>query len=89
MHAYELVLILKEDRDETVKKITTDIEAGSGKVTAAEKWGKKDLSYPIKKCASGYYHTWQIELNHKKVNDFKKKLEYDEDVLRYLLIKHK
>ncbi len=84
---YELVLILKSDKEEILGRLTKFIEDHSGNVTKKDSWGKKNFEYPIKKESSGYYFDWQISLEKKNIKDLKKNLDYDEEVLRYLLIR--
>lgn len=89
INTYELIFILENDTEETQKKITEYLTAVKGTISAAEKWGKKDFAYPIKKRSSGYYFIWRITLDQRKTSDFKKKMDYAEEILRYLLIKSK
>jgi ribosomal protein S6 len=88
MNAYELVLIVKDEKEnlKNLQKSVTDLK---GKVTAEETWGKKNFYFPIKKQTSGVYLQWKIELGLRQVSDLKKKLDYDENVLRYLLLQAK
>lgn len=69
--------------------MTERLQAVEGTLIKSEKWGKKDCAYPIKKHTSGYYFEWKIMMDQKKISAFKKKMDYDEEVLRYLLIKLK
>lgn len=89
MNTYQFVFILKKDTEETLKKIAEHLQKEEGTISTSEKWGKKDCAYPIKKHTSGYYFEWHISIDQKKIITFKKKMDYDEDVLRYLLIKLK
>lgn len=86
MNAYELTLIIKENKEEILEKIKNLIKDLKGKITSEEKWGKKDFFYPIKKLKNGYYFLWQIEMAKDKIQEFKKKLDLDETILRYLLL---
>lgn len=87
MNSYELVFILKEESETLLGNIKTAVEETTGLIQSAEKWGKKDFSYLIKKLSSGYYFIWQINLPQDKINDFKKKMDFDENIMRYLLLK--
>lgn len=87
MNSYELVFIVKDEKEETLKKIQQLIEDAKGKIASQEKWGKKTLAYPIKKLHAGYYFVWKLAMEQGKVQEFKKKLEFDENILRYLLLK--
>ena len=87
MNIYQLVFITAQDTEEAQKKITECVTTEKGEVIHTEKWGKKDFAYPIKKNPSGYYFEWHITMDKGKIPVFKKKMDSDENVLRYLLIK--
>lgn len=87
INTYELVFILENDTEETQKKITEYLTTAKGTINTAEKWGKKDFAYRLKKQSSGYYFIWRIALDQKKVPDFMKEMDHTEDIMRYLLIK--
>lgn len=86
---YELVFILKEDKEEILTKIKNLIFNFKGNILEEEKWGKKELAYRIKKQDSGYYFLWKITLPKKETLSLKKKLNLEENILRYLLLKVK
>lgn len=83
---YELTFLLNEE--EELKKIREIIESFSGKIINEEKWGKKTLAYPIKKNHSAYYYSWKIEINQNKIAELKKKLNFSEKLMRYLLLSY-
>ena len=87
MNSYELTFITISDAKTTlsaIEKYLTDLE---GKVTEQKPWGKRTFAYPIKKLSEGFYHTWQFTLTPAVLIDFKKKMNTNEDVIRYLLLK--
>lgn len=81
---YELTFLLKEETELT--KIKELVESFSGKIIKEEKWGEKSLVYPIKKNHTALYYQWQIEIDKKKVNEMRKKLNFNEKLVRYLLL---
>lgn len=84
MKSYELTVLVREEGDiESVKKMIADYR---GRITGELKWGKRELAYPIKKESEAFYFTYQVKLNPEDVSDFKKKMNYDERVIRYLLL---
>ena len=85
---YDLVLITKDEKAEQIDAIKAVITGFDGKVTAEKKWGKKRFAYPIKKESIGYYQAWTVSLGSTHIAPFKRKLDLDENVLRYLLIKN-
>lgn len=85
MNKYELTVIVRNEGDiEVVKKL---LESYEGKITEEKKWGKRELAYPIKKETSAFYFTYQLEVGGSNISDFKKKLNFDDKVLRYLMLK--
>lgn len=84
MNYYELVFLLsKKDDENIVKKILNETNA---KILKEETWGEKTLAYPIKKNRSAFYFIYQIEINKKNVLELRKRLNFEEKVLRYLLL---
>lgn len=85
MTKYELTLLLEEEKKiEEIKKL---LEAAKVKITTENKWGKKSLAYLVKKKLSAYYFNLMFQMNLNGVNDLKKKLDYEEKIMRYLLLK--
>ena len=92
MRDYELALVIDPDLTASnQKKLLTEfktfIKNLEGKVVAEEKWGKKELGYPIKKKELGVYFFWQLSLPEDKPGELDKKLRVEEGILRFLLIK--
>lgn len=86
-NTYELVLITRDEKPEQLDSVKTVITSLEGNVSEERKWGKKRFAYPIKKESTGYYQTWMVSLGSTHVSPFKRKLDLDENVLRYLFIK--
>jgi small subunit ribosomal protein S6 len=92
MRTYELVLVLKASLSETQqKKLTDAIKTwlGDAKIAKSDDWGKKPLSYPIKKEVAGVYLDWHLDTGNSIPQDFEKKLLNNDDILRHLLIRRK
>jgi len=89
MNLYELVFILKEDKDDLLNKIKQIIIDLKGEITSQEKWGRKEFAYRIKKIPYGYYFFWKINITKDKIQELKKKLDFEEAILRHLLLKIK
>lgn len=84
MSQYELTFLLNEEAElKVLKELITSVE---GEVTKEEKWGEKTLSYPIKKNYKAHYYHWKLSIPTKKVTDLRKKLNYNEKLIRYLLL---
>ena len=85
MNTYELTVLVRNEADvNTVKKL---LEQNEATVSKEEKWGKRDLAFPIEKETSAFYFTYNVSIDGDKIEDFKKKMNFDDKVLRYLLLK--
>ena len=85
MTKYNFVFLLNE-ADE-LKNIRDLIKSFGGKIEKDETWGQKSLAYPVKKQSSAHFYDWQLEIEGKNISEFKKKLNFNEKLLRYLLLK--
>lgn len=89
---YELVAIVSpEANEETVAGkidgVSQLIVGRQGVVEETQRWGKKRLAYPIKKFVEGNYALLRFKLEPSYVLELRQKLEADESILRYLVIK--
>ncbi len=92
MYDYELVAIVNPDAsDEAVAGkidgVSQLIAEWRGIVEGSEKLGKRRLAYPIKKHAEGIYALLRFKLEPSHIAALRDRLERDEEVLRYLVIK--
>lgn len=92
MNEYELALLLKPSlTDEEVKKYIKELEKNvadkGGKVVSKDDWGRKKLSYLIKKEDTAYYFFITFSLSPSEINKLESKLKLDTNLLRYLLEK--
>lgn len=85
MSKYEMIFLLPEEEES--KELVKLITSLKGKVEKEEKWGKKTLAYPIKKNNNAYYFHWVVDIEEKQLNELKKKLGFNEKLIRYLLLK--
>ncbi len=82
---YEFVFLLNDEEElNTIKDL---FKAASGKLLGEKTWGKKTLAYSIKKNKTATFYEWQFEIDPKQLIDFKKKLNFNEKLIRYLLLK--
>ncbi|KKQ24758.1 MAG: 30S ribosomal protein S6 [Candidatus Roizmanbacteria bacterium GW2011_GWC2_37_13] len=80
---YELTFLLKEEAE--LKNIK-DLVESFAKITGEEKWGEKTLAFSIKKNNRAYFYNFNLELSKEKTNELKKKLNFNEKLIRYLLL---
>lgn len=61
---------------------------GNGEVTATDHWGRRQLTYPIKRATAGYYVVAQFRSQPEALPEFERLLKLDEELLRYLVVLH-
>lgn len=88
---YELMVIFPADLgEEGVKKEIEELRhqiKGEGEIHNIDLWGKRELSYRIKKHDSGFYVVLSMTFLGEKISEFEKMLNISPAVIRYLLIK--
>lgn len=94
MKPYEVVYIfdtqvqdeqINEKLDRYHKQLTSN---GGGEVTATEHWGRRQLAYPIRKKAGGYYVVTQFNAVPEALPEYERLLKLDEELLRHLVVVH-
>lgn len=91
MH-YELLYIIpnKYTEDEAVKindKINDLIKEKGGEATYSEDWGKKKLTYQIKKYSYGYYKLIEFDVDGLNLASIDRELRLASDILRHQIVK--
>ena len=81
---YELTFLTKEETE--LKNVKELIESFRGKVVKEEKWGEKTFAYSIKKNHTALFYNFLFEVDKKNVSELKKKLNFNDKILRYLLL---
>src|SRR5437879_7780454 len=59
---------------------------GKGSITNVAHWGKRTLSYAIKKKDTGYYVVAQFETAADLLPEYERAVKLDEGVLRFLVV---
>ena len=91
MRKYEIMYILKADLDEAtraevMKKIETLLTSHGAEVTKTdEKFGLRDLAYPIKDETKGYYVVLKVNAEQPALYEFNRKVKINPNVLRHLV----
>jgi len=92
MHDYELVAIISPKVDEDgvskiVDKVTQSINSHGGAVEDMKNWGKRKLTYPVKKFREADYILARFKLMPKSVRELESEVGSVGDILRYLVVK--
>lgn len=91
MRSYECAVILhpavNDDglKANTAKYVEIIAHAG-GEITRVETWGKRRLSYEIKKQPEGHYFFYRFRGAGTLVDELGRQLRIDENVLRHLIV---
>ncbi len=81
---YELVILL--DKEEQLEPVKNLIETLKGKIEKIDRWGEKTLAYPIKKKKRAIFFSLFFDMEKKNTLELRKKLNFDEKILRFLLL---
>ncbi|CAL4324978.1 30S ribosomal protein S6 [Buchnera aphidicola (Chaitophorus populicola)] len=90
MRHYEIVFMIHPDKSEKSNSIVTNykniIKKFSGKIHRLEDWGKRHLSYPIKKLKKAHYILMNIEISKKNIKKIENLFKFDDSVIRNIII---
>ena len=94
MAFYENTLIAKQDLPEKElleikNKYNELINNSSGKVLKIEEWGLMNIANKIKKYKKGFFIHYKFEGTSQTLNEIKKKIKIDKDIIRHLTVKYK
>ena len=88
---YEIIFIVHPDCE--VNKKTADVikkyKDYFNKIEYSEEMGLRNLAFKIKKQITGYYFFMHVISNIDTINEFKKAIKLDKDILRFMVIRHK
>lgn len=87
MNSYEFVFITRDGNKTLLKNTQKLITDYKGSISKTDDWGNKQFAYKIKGLTSGHYHLWNIELDGSHLMDLKGKLNLEEGIVRYLILK--
>lgn len=95
MLGYELILIVdgtlrNDDASSVVAKVQDYLtqEASASNLTC-EAWGRKNLGYPINKKETGLYYVMYFTCPPDKIVEIKRKLNFEEFILKNIIFKCK
>lgn len=92
MAKYEILYILSpsitdEEREATITKFKDYVENNGGKVDAIDKWGLKQLAYPIKFKKEGHYVLMTYNAPAETSIAMGKLMLITENILRHIIVK--
>jgi len=89
---YEIVYVLRpdlsdEDRAAKIERIHSLIVDNGGEIGKTEEWGKRVLAYEISHQTEGFYGLAEFRLEPSSVKKVEDRLNIDEEILRYQIVK--
>lgn len=89
---YELVVIADPTLDEEGvatlnQRVAEMISAGNGTVTNTNVWGRRKLTYSIRKQTEGIYVQINFQMAPSASRELERMLKLDEQIIRYLIIR--
>lgn len=90
MKSYDLVVIVRPDLDPDALKAVTDritqrIKEQGGQVEAVNVWGKRRMTYVVRRSREGVYVHTRFTLDPRKVEEIRHQTALTEDVLRVVI----
>lgn len=94
MNQYEGIIIFKGDLqekqlEEEYSKVEALINKNEGKIEKTEKWGKKILSYEVKKYKDGFFLYISFQALAKSIKTFTDIFELNNNILRAQIVRQK
>jgi len=92
MANYELVFIVSpevadDEMANAISKVSDLIGRIGGVVGEVSQWGRKKLTYPVKRFTEGNYVLAKVELKPASVKELEANLRMSGDILRHLLVR--
>ncbi|MEJ2752368.1 MAG: 30S ribosomal protein S6 [Candidatus Promineifilaceae bacterium] len=94
MREYEVTIIIQpqleeSERNNLIEQISDLLvpEAADEAKPKANEWGLRRMAYPIRNFKEGYYVLYEGSLDPTRITDIERRLQYTEDVLRYLVVR--
>ena len=94
MSKFEAVILLSPDlssanlkkQEDSFKKLLVRL---NGSISSEEDWGLRDLNYKIKNFKKAFYKFYQLEIEGSKIQNIKKNINQNEQIIRHLFVKVK
>ncbi|MBI1863239.1 30S ribosomal protein S6 [Candidatus Microgenomates bacterium] len=78
--------IFLTNQQEELNRLKELISSLEGSVNEEKQMGTKTLAYPINKIESADYYEWTLTMPVTRMTEFKKKLGFEDNLIRYLLL---
>jgi small subunit ribosomal protein S6 len=90
MRHYEIIFLVHPDQSEQVpamiERYRAIVEKNGGQIHRLEDWGRRQLSYPIKKMHKAHYVLMNVECDNEALDALKHAFRYNDAILRHLFL---
>src|SRR5262249_48135942 len=91
MNQYEVAVLYHPNLEIDLEKATSKVEKlfadNGGKLVNTDNWGKRKLTYPIKKNESAVYVIYTVDFPAQSVRKVESTLNITDEVIRFLITK--
>lgn len=92
MERYEIMLIIspaleKEEHEEVLGGLTSEIEKGSGSVALILDWRRRRLAYEINKIQDGHYYLVYFTAQGSIIPELEHYFKVTDSVMRYMIVR--
>jgi ribosomal protein S6 len=84
LSTYNIVFLTNDPAE--LGRLKELISSLDGKVSEEKPMGNKQFAYPINKLEAADYYEWTFQMPTTRMGEFKKKLGFQENLIRYLLL---
>ncbi|UDG79104.1 30S ribosomal protein S6 [Candidatus Ecksteinia adelgidicola] len=93
MKNYEIVIMVHPDQSNEVpgmiQSYSNSITNEKGQIHRVEDWGRRSLSYPIKKLHKAHYILLNVKIETETLKKLKTNFRFNDSIIRSILIKTK
>ncbi|MGL4722727.1 MAG: 30S ribosomal protein S6 [Desulfovibrionaceae bacterium] len=92
MRKFETLLLLSpelsaEERDTLIESLVSTITKENGSNIEVDKWGMKELAYPVKKQTRGFYVRLEYKAPSTLVTELERTIRISENIYKFLTVK--
>jgi small subunit ribosomal protein S6 len=89
---YETIIIANptasdEDLNTTVAHLEQVIADGGGTLIRTDRWGKRRLAYPVRKCEDGNYTLFFHESPAAVVRELERRIRIDDKLIKFITVR--